>query len=173
MPRNHLLVLLLAIPAPLVADQDRPLLSLASNSTGQAPAQLASWVALDQRLVAAQDPGARLGSKKRWAGRLHGDRRDQDCTLVVLRRTANSLTFRLENERGGWFRFECAVKGGKVTVVKITHTRDAQHGARAIIDQEKGTGRFSSKAFVLHYAFRSQHKGHTGKVTGKIKILLD
>lgn len=122
--------------------------------------------------VATPDALAQLDAKKRWPGRVRGDRREMDCTLVILERSATSLTFRMETEAGGWFRFECSVKDGKVTVTNITHTKDARNGPRAIIDEPKGHGRIDTKAFVLDYSYQNAHAGQKGTVTGKITIPL-
>jgi hypothetical protein len=152
--------------APLVA---KP--TTAPKAPKAVPEKADRAVAAAAKVVA--NPAARLGAKQRWNGRLNGDRRDGDCSLVVLDHSSQSLTFRLENEAGGWFRFECSVKDGKVTVDRIVHTRDANGGAKALIDQEKGVGRIDGKAFVLDFSYRNDHRGQKGTVKGKVTIPLD
>lgn len=113
----------------------------------------------------------RLAASDRWRGTLSGERGIvMDCTVVVLERSATTFVFRLENERGGWHRFECKVENGKLKVEKIVHTRAANGGARAVISDEKGQGRLVGDRFELDYTFTNRIRGSKNTVTGRVVV---
>ena len=79
----------------------------------------------------------RLAERQRWTGTLDSDRgKPQDCTLVILEQSATQLVFRLDNERGGRFRFECTIENGKPKVTRVVHTKNANGGALAVNGDE-------------------------------------
>lgn len=113
----------------------------------------------------------RLAARDRWAGSVDADRgKPMDCTLVVIERSASKLVFRLENERGGWHRFECSVENGKLRVDRVVHTRNASGGARAVISDEKGQGRLVGDRLQLDYTFTNRIRGSKNTVTGRIVV---
>lgn len=131
--------------------------------------------AADQPAVAKAatkaDLMTRLGARDRWAGSVDADRgKPMDCTLVVLERSATTFVFRLENERGGWHRFECKVANGKLQLEKVVHTRNANGGARAVISDEKGQGRLVGDRLELDYTFTNRIRGSKNTVTGRVVV---
>jgi len=113
----------------------------------------------------------RLAARDRWVGTVDADRgKPMDCTLVVIERSASKLVFRLENERGGWHRFECSVENGKLRVDRVVHTRNANGGARAEISDEKGQGRLVGDRLQLDYTFTNRFRGSKNTVTGRIVV---
>lgn len=128
-----------------------------------------------QRTPAKAKPSLmqRLAERQRWTGRLAADRgKPQDCTLVILEQSATKLVFRLDNERGGRVRFECTIENGKPKVTRVVHTKNANGGALAVIDDEKGQGRLVGDRFELDYSYVSRLGGRKNTATGRITIEL-
>ncbi len=116
------------------------------------------------------DPLARLGKGSRWNGTFTGDQSEIDCAIVVVDRTANTLTFRLELENGARFRVDCKVDDAKLAVEKITHTKSATNGRLRIITNENGRGTVSPVAFALDYTYHSEMPNKKETMRGKIRI---
>ncbi|MBL8731855.1 MAG: hypothetical protein JNN13_05760 [Planctomycetes bacterium] len=113
----------------------------------------------------------RLAQRQRWTGTIDSDRgKPQDCTLVILEQSATKLVFRLDNERGGRFRFECTIENGKPKVTRVVHTKNASGGALAVIGDEKGQGRLVGDRFELDYSFVCRISGRKNTATGRITI---